>query len=112
MGRLGQELIQNNFCYKAQYKPLNPNSDGTEKKAKKWPDRLARTPKQDFDLEGFYVVTYEGSTSMQHFLLACIIIGILLVCMFPVWPMWAKSEFGIQVCYFCSCTSVSSSCAW
>lgn len=27
---------------------------------------------------------------MQHFLLALIIAGILLVCMFPVWPMWAK----------------------
>jgi len=27
---------------------------------------------------------------MQHFLLALIIAGVLLACMFPVWPMWAK----------------------
>ena len=37
------------------YKPLNPTSksdDGAEKKPKKWPDRLGRTPNQTFDSEG------------------------------------------------------------
>lgn len=91
--KLGSELIQKNFCYKAQYKPLNPSSkseSGEEKKPKKWPDRLGRTPSQSFDSEGFYVITYEGGSGLQHFLLALIIVGVLLVCMFPVWPMWAK----------------------
>jgi translocation protein SEC62 len=91
--KLGAELIQRNFCYKAQYKPLNPTSkseDGSEKKAKKWPDRLGRTPNQTFDSEGFYIITYEGGAGLQHFLLALIIAGVLLVCLFPVWPMWAK----------------------
>lgn len=92
--RLGTELIQRSFCYKAAYKPLNPTAkseDGSEKKTvKKWPDRLGRTPNQSFDCEGFYVVTYEGGSGLQHFLLALIILGVLLVCMFPVWPMWAK----------------------
>eukprot|EP00401_Gymnodinium_catenatum_P066741 CAMPEP_0117529486 /NCGR_PEP_ID=MMETSP0784-20121206/37856_1 /TAXON_ID=39447 /ORGANISM="" /LENGTH=360 /DNA_ID=CAMNT_0005325807 /DNA_START=118 /DNA_END=1200 /DNA_ORIENTATION=- len=90
--RLGAELIQRNFCYKAAYKPINPTAksdDGLEKK-KKWPDRLGRTPNQSFDCEGFYVITYEGGSGLQHFLLALIIIGVLLACMFPVWPMWAK----------------------
>ncbi|CAJ1417789.1 unnamed protein product [Effrenium voratum] len=91
--RLGNELIQRNFCYKAMYKPLNATSksdDGSEKKPKKWPDRLGRAPNQSFDCEGFYVVTYESGTGLQHFLLALIIAGVLLACMFPVWPMWAK----------------------
>ena len=84
--RLGQELIDRKFCYKAgsptavqsqispgcgrsreaMYKPLNPTSksdDGAEKKPKKWPDRLGRTPNQTFDSEGpwprskVYVIT-------------------------------------------------------
>mmetsp|Transcript_97619 Transcript_97619/g.173873 ORF Transcript_97619/g.173873 Transcript_97619/m.173873 type:complete len:350 (+) Transcript_97619:73-1122(+) len=90
--KLGNELIQRNFCYKAMYKPLNTSKtdDGSEKKPKKWPDRLGRTPNQSFDPEGFYVITYEGGSGLQHFLLALIIAGVLLACMFPVWPMWAK----------------------
>jgi len=90
---LGNELIQRNFCYKAMYKPLNASkseSSSDKKPAKKWPDRLARTPNQSFDCEGYYVVTYEGASGLQHFLLALIIAGVLLACMFPVWPMWAK----------------------
>jgi translocation protein SEC62 len=88
---LGNELIQRNFCYKALYKPLNPKADdGSEKKPKKWPDRLGRAPNQSFDCEGFYVITYEGGSGLQHFMLALIIAGVLLACMFPVWPMWAK----------------------
>mmetsp|Transcript_141766 Transcript_141766/g.395256 ORF Transcript_141766/g.395256 Transcript_141766/m.395256 type:complete len:370 (+) Transcript_141766:74-1183(+) len=89
--RIGSELIQRSFCYKAMYKPINPKSEsGSEKKPKKWPDRLGRTPNQSFDCEGFYVITYEGGSGLQHFLLALIIAGVLLACMFPVWPMWAK----------------------
>merc|ERR1719221_189371 len=45
--RFGNELIKLNFCYKAMYKPINPTSkadSGSEKKPKKWPDRLGRTP--------------------------------------------------------------------
>jgi len=85
--RLGNELIQKSFCYKAsnQSKP-GASSD----KPKKWPDRLQKTPNQQFDCEGFYVVVYEGSKGWQHFLLACVIVGVLLVCMWPVWPIWAK----------------------
>mmetsp|Transcript_148051 Transcript_148051/g.258236 ORF Transcript_148051/g.258236 Transcript_148051/m.258236 type:complete len:361 (-) Transcript_148051:40-1122(-) len=89
--RLGAELIQKNFCYKAMYKPLNPKAEGgSDKKPKKWPDRLGRTQNQSFDAEGFYVITYEGGSGLQHFLLALIIVGVLLACMFPVWPLWAK----------------------
>jgi len=90
--RLGSELIQKNFCYKAAYKPVNQSAatDSSTAKTKKWPDRLQRTPNQQFDSEGYYVVVYEGSKSWQHFLLACVIAGVLLICMWPVWPIWAK----------------------
>ena len=40
----------------------------------------------------FYVITYEGGTGLQRFLLGLIIAGVLLACMFPVWPMWAKAN--------------------
>ena len=44
----------------------------------------------------FYVITYESGTGLQHFLLALIIAGVLLACMFPVWPMWAKVPSGLR----------------
>jgi translocation protein SEC62 len=66
------------------------DGSGTEKKPKKWPDRLQRTQNQQFDAESYYIVMYEGNTGWQHFLLALIIVGVLLVCMWPVWPIWAK----------------------
>ena len=34
------------------YKPLNTSKPDEEKKTKKWPDRLGRTPNQSFDSEG------------------------------------------------------------
>jgi translocation protein SEC62 len=85
--RMGHELIARNFCYKAVYKPLNPTAAD---KKKKWPDRVARAANQSFDCEEYYAITYEGGSGLQHFLLALIIAGVLLACMFPVWPMWAK----------------------
>jgi len=92
--RLGAELIERNFCYKAADKPLNPTAkregEDTKPKTKKWPDRVVRTANQSFDPEAFYVVTYEGSQSMRHLMLACVCAGVILACMFPVWPMWAK----------------------
>jgi len=84
--RLGTELMQRGFIYKAEYKSVG----GSDKKPPKWPDRLGRTPKQDFDLEGFYVVAYEGGKGMQYFLTGLIIFSVLSICMFRVWPMWAK----------------------
>lgn len=90
--RLGLELIQKSFCYKAIYKPITSNSkDGSsEKKPKKWPDRLQRSQNQQFDDENYYVIVYEGSKGWQHFMLAMVIITVLLICMWPVWPIWAK----------------------
>jgi translocation protein SEC62 len=88
--RLGAELIQKGFCFKAAYKPVTAAKEGSDKKPKKWPDRLQRMSNQQFDCEAFYVIVYEGNTGWQHFMLALIIVGVLLATMWPVWPIWAK----------------------
>jgi len=86
--QLGAELIQRGFCYRAMDQPMNAKTE--DKKPKKWPDRLGRTPQQNFDLDGYYVITYEGGKGWQHFMLGLLITGVLLACMFPAWPIWAK----------------------
>lgn len=96
--RLGAELIDRGFIFKAEYKPMNGSKDsGSDKKTKKWPDRLGRDKSQQWDNEGFYALIYEGGSAFQHFLLALIILGVLLICMFPVWPIWGK----IGIWYLC-----------
>lgn len=88
--RIGNELIQKGFCYKAMYQPLSQSDSGAEKKPKKWPDRVGKTSGQNFDSDAFYVIIYESNSGMRHFLLGLIIAGVLLACLFPVWPIWAK----------------------
>lgn len=88
--RLGSELLMKGLCCRALYKPVNPSSKGSGDKTKRWPDRLQRAPQQTFDCEGYYIVVYEGGNGMQKFMLALLIVGVLLACMFPAWPMWAK----------------------
>jgi len=90
---IGKGLIEHHFCYKARNAPIGGSNSGDKTKPKRWPDRLQKNPhdqKFTSTSEDFYVIVYEGSSGMQHFLLALIIVGVLLACMFPVWPMWAK----------------------
>jgi translocation protein SEC62 len=88
--KLGAELMARNFCSKAVYRPLNPKSEDPNK-PKKWPDRLQRVPNSaGFDVDGFYIIHWEGDSGMRHFLLGLMVAAVLLVCMFPVWPIWAK----------------------
>jgi len=91
--RLGDELISRGFCFKAAYKPIHAtksDANAGEKPVKKWPDKLQRTNNQKFESDGFYVITYKGASGLQHVMLGLIILGVLLACMFPVWPIWAK----------------------
>jgi len=90
MMKLGQELINCGFITKAasSNKPASSSSTGKEKKNR--PDKLVPSQSKVFDKDAYYVIEYEGDSSWQHFLLACIIVGVLLVCMWPVWPIWAK----------------------
>eukprot|EP00397_Hematodinium_sp_SG-2012_P041515 GEMP01045741.1.p1 GENE.GEMP01045741.1~~GEMP01045741.1.p1 ORF type:complete len:344 (+),score=73.29 GEMP01045741.1:88-1119(+) len=85
---LGRELLTNGFIQRAAYQPIGGNADSSKKR---WPDRLARLPvSQGWDPNGFYIVNYSGHQGMQYFLLSCIIGAVLIGCLFPVWPFWAK----------------------
>lgn len=88
MMKLGQELINCGFITKAASNTKSSSSSGKEKKSR--PDKLVPSPTKTFDKEGYYVIEYEGDSSWQHFLLACIVVGVLAICMWPVWPIWAK----------------------
>jgi len=85
---LGMELLTHGFIQRAVYEPIAGTD--TSKKVK-WPDRLQRVPlSQGWDSNGFYIIDYTGHQGMQYFLLSVIIGAVLIGCLFPVWPFWAK----------------------
>merc|ERR1719240_2451578 len=82
---------QKGFVYTVQYAPL-PGED-PNKKPKRWPDRVKRVEPKDsmsYDETFFYVIQYEGNTTLQHMMLGVVILMVLAGCMFPAWPLWAK----------------------
>lgn len=87
---LGVELLNKKFIHRAVYQPFGSNQPESQTQ-KKWPDRLARVPiKEGFDPAGFYIVEYTGTKGMQYFLMVCIVVCVIIGCLFPVWPFWAK----------------------
>lgn len=93
--QLGNALISEEYCCKAIYKPLKPPGPN-EKATKSWPDILENSRDQKFDCNAYYIVHHEGDQSMQRLVLAFILIGVPLACMFPVWPRWTK----VAIWYF------------
>eukprot|EP01055_Gregarina_sp_Pseudo9_P002763 Gregarina_sp_Pseudo_9__2762@NODE_2_length_7458_cov_33_430786_g1_i0_p3_GENE_NODE_2_length_7458_cov_33_430786_g1_i0NODE_2_length_7458_cov_33_430786_g1_i0_p3_ORF_typecomplete_len407_score60_07Sec62/PF03839_16/5_7e41DUF1700/PF08006_11/0_041SURF4/PF02077_15/0_068zfTim10_DDP/PF02953_15/1_9e03zfTim10_DDP/PF02953_15/4_3_NODE_2_length_7458_cov_33_430786_g1_i021283348 len=102
---IGQALIRHGFILRAEHKPIAPldqsaeSLNSTEEAAMaaqlrdnaKWPRRLGVTREnQTFDSEGFYVIVYEENTSLNHIVLAVIVTGVLLACLFPIWPFRLK----------------------
>ncbi|KAF4658623.1 hypothetical protein FOL46_006888 [Perkinsus olseni] len=88
-------LITNGFmfrCVDATIQATDKPSGSTERRRRKWPDRVGRVAPQHqgYDPKGLYIVEWEGSKTMQYVLLAVVITAVLLMCLFPVWPMWAK----------------------
>ncbi|KAF4667798.1 erg10, acetyl-CoA C-acetyltransferase [Perkinsus chesapeaki] len=88
-------LIRGGFmfrCVDATIQATDKPSGSTERRRRKWPDRVARVAPQHqgYDPKGLYIVEWEGSKTMQYVLLAVIITAVLLMCLFPVWPLWAK----------------------
>lgn len=41
-------------------------------------------------VDAFYAWTYKGSQTWNHMLLGIILLIVLLGCLFPIWPRWAK----------------------
>jgi translocation protein SEC62 len=97
--KLGDALIDHGFVARSVAKVLKvaPKEDspsGTSApKKKKWPEKVVRLGSDDqfFETAGsFYIVLYEGSKTVQHIFSGLAIVLVLLLCMFPAWPAWAK----------------------
>eukprot|EP00922_Rhytidocystis_sp_ex-Travisia-forbesii_P055241 GHVS01081820.1.p1 GENE.GHVS01081820.1~~GHVS01081820.1.p1 ORF type:complete len:395 (-),score=67.75 GHVS01081820.1:102-1109(-) len=92
--RIGDRLIRRGFMYKAAYKPLpgtlETDENGEPKRLPKWPKRLQLCPRQAFDENAYYVVHYEGSKTWRYVMLGVIIAVVLVLCMFPAWPLSLK----------------------
>lgn len=94
--KLGHQLILDGFIHRAVHEPLHVAKGGSGT-TKKWPDRLKSMPNAPFEADGYYIIDYEGSQRVQKLILAFVMIGILLACMWPAWPIWAK----IGMWYLC-----------
>lgn len=95
---LGDKLISNGFVARAVAKVMKVDpskvkeGEEVETKRKKWPEKIIRLPltEQEFEPQSFYIILYEGSKTMQHVFSFAAIAGVLVACMFPAWPVWAK----------------------
>lgn len=87
--KLGNALIYNKFCYRAEFAPVSEKA-AADKKLRKWPDRLHRTYRQIFESDSFYIISYQSNDGLQHMYLVLLIAAVLLAVMFPAWPRWAK----------------------
>ena len=94
---LGELLVKNGFVARSVAKVVKIGKGGDESpeqvvKRKKWPEKVIRLPltEQEFEQTSLYIILYEGSKTIQHALSFLAIIGVLVACMFPAWPVWAK----------------------
>jgi len=91
---LGDRLIEKQFIYRAMHKVVAKASDAKDEpdssKMPKWPKRLAITVNQSFEESAFYVICYEGSKTWKYIALGAIVVAVLLMCMFPAWPLQVK----------------------
>jgi translocation protein SEC62 len=97
--KLGDNLLEKGFVARAVAKELkvapkedeSPESKKTEKKKKKWPEKIIRlVDEYQFEPSSVYIVLYEGDKTIQHVFSAIAIVLVLVACMFPAWPAWAK----------------------
>ncbi|CAD7966679.1 unnamed protein product [Amoebophrya sp. A120] len=88
---LGQALLDKGFIASAVYAPLIEKKEETasDRKKKKWPDRLKRQNLK-FDTQGFYIVVWEGSHGFRYLMLSLMVTCIVAGTLFPVWPIWAR----------------------
>lgn len=58
---------------------------------RKFPKRLYQSQYQEnFDEEKFYYINVKRSQKQTYFYLSLAVFGVLLVCMFPIWPLELK----------------------
>eukprot|EP00917_Polyrhabdina_sp_WS-2016_P012487 GHVP01027406.1.p1 GENE.GHVP01027406.1~~GHVP01027406.1.p1 ORF type:complete len:439 (+),score=83.69 GHVP01027406.1:29-1345(+) len=105
--QLGQALLNEGFIYRVSPVHLNiastseseksPETIKAEEQLKKWPNRVMRFRQpwqeaQKFDSKegSIFVIVYEKKAPWKIALLVGIIIGVLVLCMFPAWPRGMK----------------------
>jgi len=120
--KLGFALMEKGFITKCAYRPLVEDEDTSAERRKKkfWPDRVVRYESaRFFDATQYYIVRYQGSHFWSHVLLVCMVIGVLAMCLFSVWPPWARVlawyfALAILTLYFCTeCVRMTLfSCGW
>ncbi|CAD8075580.1 unnamed protein product [Paramecium sonneborni] len=57
---------------------------------KKWPKKLTLVRDQSFIEDGFYTWSIDANNKMNSIKLAAILIGVFLICLFPIWPFSFK----------------------
>lgn len=94
--KLGDALIREGFVARAVAKvvkvaPADGETNAVQKK-KKWPEKIIRLPltEQEFEPASYYIVLYEGSKTMMYVWSFVAVFAVLVACMFPAWPIWAK----------------------
>eukprot|EP00452_MALV-II_sp_L67-6_P000111 gene111-146_t len=87
--KIGAALMAKGFVTKAIYKPMHESKD-SEKKPKKWPDRIVKLAGADFDPDGFYMIRWEGSTTWRNVQIAGMIIVCVAISGWTAWPFWLK----------------------
>eukprot|EP00914_Ancora_sagittata_P002856 GHVO01006012.1.p1 GENE.GHVO01006012.1~~GHVO01006012.1.p1 ORF type:complete len:400 (+),score=67.87 GHVO01006012.1:25-1200(+) len=96
--KIGLALLREGFIYKAVSKKVVSTKKAAESSeaaaaptVDKWPKRLEATPIQDFPFkDSFFIIRYESNSKWKYVLLALIIMTVLLICMFPAWPLRMK----------------------
>lgn len=110
---LGQNLIRNGFLTRAMDNPIktDPSKADSPQKKKKWPERVVKVApqQQQFDVASgsgnFYIVNYKPNSAWNHVMLTVLLVVVLVLCMFPAWPMWAKfAGWYVVLCFSGSMT--------
>jgi len=70
--------------------PVSSNSAGEREKVLKWPKKLQMAKEQNIQNKGFYTWAFKSTHKLAYVLLPLVIIIVIGVCLFPVWPLSFK----------------------
>ncbi|CAD7956972.1 unnamed protein product [Amoebophrya sp. A120] len=79
------KLLLSRILSRARYEAL-----GSTAKPKKWPERIVRTAEGWFGKDDFYIINYEKPDPYHRLYAFLIVFAVIMVILFPVWPMWIK----------------------
>jgi len=84
--KLANLMLDLDLIEKTENDDLNPETSNNR------PTKLKPTNSGAFQPTNatFYAITWEGSKTFQHVMMALVIVGTLCVTMYNAWPIWAK----------------------